>query len=83
MTIQLLNLCKCAGIKNVCEKRNYRFVNINYHLKKIMNVTNIADFRTTKIKYVCTVVDQNKIGQNKFRLCNSIFLRNPSLRKQK
>jgi hypothetical protein len=48
-----------------------------------MNVTNIADFRTTKIKYVCTVVDQNKIGQNKFRLCNSIFLRNPSLRKQK
>jgi hypothetical protein len=30
-----------------------------------------------------TVVDQNKIGQSKFRLCNSIFLRNPSLRKQK
>jgi hypothetical protein len=32
---------------------------------------------------VYTVVDQNKIGQSKFRLCNSIFLRNPSLRKQK
>jgi hypothetical protein len=32
---------------------------------------------------ICTVVDQNKIGQSKFRLCNSIFLRNPSLRKQK
>jgi hypothetical protein len=30
-----------------------------------------------------TVVDQNKIGQSKFRLCDSIFLRNPSLRKQK
>jgi hypothetical protein len=30
-----------------------------------------------------TVVDQNKIGQSKFRLCNSIFLRNPSFRKQK
>jgi hypothetical protein len=29
------------------------------------------------------VVDQNKMGQSKFRLCNSIFLRNPSLRKQK
>jgi hypothetical protein len=34
-------------------------------------------------KVVGTVVDQNKIGQSKFRLCNSIFLRNPSLRKQK
>jgi hypothetical protein len=32
---------------------------------------------------VSTVVDQNKIGQSKFQLCNSIFLRNPSLRKQK
>jgi hypothetical protein len=32
---------------------------------------------------ICTVVDQNKIGQSKFRLCNSIFLRNPSLKKQK
>jgi hypothetical protein len=30
----------------------------------------------------CTVVDQNKMRQSKFRLCNSIFLRNPSLRKQ-
>jgi hypothetical protein len=29
-----------------------------------------------------TVVDQNKIGQSKFRLCNSIFLRNPSLKVQ-
>jgi hypothetical protein len=33
--------------------------------------------------HICTVVDQNKIGQSKFRLCNSIFLRNPSLKKQK
>jgi hypothetical protein len=32
---------------------------------------------------VGTDVDQNKIGQSKFRLRNSIFLRNPSLRKQK
>jgi hypothetical protein len=30
-----------------------------------------------------TVVDQSKMGQSKFRLCNSIFLRNPSRRKQK
>jgi hypothetical protein len=30
-----------------------------------------------------TVVDQNEMGQSKFRLCNSIFLQNPSLRKQK
>jgi hypothetical protein len=40
-------------------------------------------FTTIFLAISRTVVDQNKIGQSKFRLCNSIFLRNPSLRKQK
>jgi hypothetical protein len=39
--------------------------------------------RAKKVGHQRTVVDQNKMGQSKFRLCNSIFLGNPSLRKQK
>jgi hypothetical protein len=41
-------------------------------------MTNRPRFRVRNI----IVVDQNKMGQSKFQLCNSIFLRNPSLRKQ-
>jgi hypothetical protein len=66
-----------------CEKTKriqylHRYLHINKYRYWIANV--LVGFIYDLLG---TVVDQNKIGQSKFRLCNSIFLRNPSLRKQK